>query len=350
MSVRDASDGRRCASDPEPYTSVSFRDIRERGSGRLHLPCYRYVRLLIAAEEVEHAPGEQCGGIGIIGRQRAVGEVVLVAGVEEQLRVLGLLDELTGGVDIALAGEDRVGVHPVYLRWHPHGPGAERGDRDTGIEQQRPARSRPCLRQLLGREHAEREPGIYQVAWQPLYGPGPARDHLVGKADLPGISHPVLEGGEGPALEQVGRVHGVAGVAQLVGEGDDAGGQSLRMVEEHYLGHDYPSCRAAESPVDLLENKRPCSCSPFPLSAEPCRMATGRPATAGCGLRSSPPTRPCESATSGGCALGLESLPVGSGQRPVPNTESASYRLVQQRSTAVDLRPPARLAPPGSCG
>jgi hypothetical protein len=47
----------------------------------------------------------------------------------------------------------------------------------------------------------------------------------------------------------------VAGAAQLVGEGDDAGGQSLRMVEEHYLGHDYPSCQAAESPVELLESK-----------------------------------------------------------------------------------------------
>jgi hypothetical protein len=29
----------------------------------------------------------------------------------------------------------------------------------------------------------------------------------------------------------------VPGVAQLVGEGDDAGGQPLRMVEEHDLSH-----------------------------------------------------------------------------------------------------------------
>jgi len=35
-------------SDPEPYRSVSFRDLRERGSGRLHLPCCRHPRLLIA--------------------------------------------------------------------------------------------------------------------------------------------------------------------------------------------------------------------------------------------------------------------------------------------------------------
>jgi len=29
----------------------------------------------------------------------------------------------------------------------------------------------------------------------------------------------------------------VPGAAQLVGEGDDAGGQALRMVEEHHLSH-----------------------------------------------------------------------------------------------------------------
>ena len=76
-------------------------------------------------EEVQDALGEQRGGVRVVGRQRAVRELVLVAGVEEQLRVLGLLDELAGGVDVALAGEDRGGVHPVHLHRHPRGPGAE---------------------------------------------------------------------------------------------------------------------------------------------------------------------------------------------------------------------------------
>jgi 4-carboxymuconolactone decarboxylase len=243
----DFSDGMVCAVPAGLRPGAELEPVRKPGRDKCSRRCRDYSS---RTEEVEHAPGEQCGGIGVVGRQRAVGEVVLVAGVEEQLGVLGLLDEVTGGVDVAFADEDWVGVHPVHLHRHPRGPGAERGDRDAGIEQQRPARSRPCLRQLLGREHAEREPGVYQFGGQPLHRPGPARDHLVGKADLLRVPHPLLEGGEGPALEQIGHVHGVAGAAQLLGEGDDAGGQSLRMVEEHYLGHGYPPCQASQSPVD----------------------------------------------------------------------------------------------------
>ena len=58
---------------------------------------------LVGAEEVEDALGEEGGGVGVVGGQRAVGEVVLVAGVEEQLGVLGLAVELAGGVDVAFA-------------------------------------------------------------------------------------------------------------------------------------------------------------------------------------------------------------------------------------------------------
>jgi hypothetical protein len=53
---------------------------------------------------------------------------VLVAGVEEQLPVLRLVDELSGGVDIALPDEDRVGVHPVHLHGHASGPAHEVDD------------------------------------------------------------------------------------------------------------------------------------------------------------------------------------------------------------------------------
>jgi len=41
----------------------------------------------------------------------------LVAGVEEQLRVGGLLDERAGGVHVAVTDEERVGLHRVHLYW-----------------------------------------------------------------------------------------------------------------------------------------------------------------------------------------------------------------------------------------
>src|SRR5579864_327128 len=224
---------------------------------------------LARAEEVEHPLDQQRGRAGVVRRQRAVGKVVLVAGVEEQFGVLGLLDDLAGGVDVALAHEDRIGVHPVYLHRHPVGPGrAERRDRDARIEQQRAPRARPRLRQLLGREHAEREAGVDQPAGQFFDGLFAAPDHLVGEADLLGIAHPFLKGAEGTALEQVGRVHRVPGATQLVGDRDDAGGQSLRVVEEHHLGHVCAPvmCRKRASP--RLTRLRGC--------AGPC--GTGRPA------------------------------------------------------------------------
>jgi hypothetical protein len=36
-------------------------------------------------------------------------------------------------------------------------------------------------------------------------------------------------------------MHGVPGVAQLIGERDDTGGQPERVVEEHYLSHPWSS-------------------------------------------------------------------------------------------------------------
>ena len=163
---------------------------------------------------------------------------MLVAGVDEQFRVLGLLDELAGRVDVALSGEERVGVHPVHLHRQPVGPaGTERRNRDESEEEQSAPRARPRLRQLLGRQHTERQAGVHQIAGQSFDRLDAAPDHLVGRADLLRVAHSLVKGGEGAAVEQVGRVHGMPGAAQLVGEGDDAGGQSLHVVEEHNLGH-----------------------------------------------------------------------------------------------------------------
>jgi hypothetical protein len=204
---------------------------------------------------IEHAPGEEGRGGRVVRRQRAIGEVVLVAGVEEQLPVRGLADELPGGVDVPLAHEDRVRVHAVHLHRYPGRPGrAELGHRDAGKEQQRAARARPVLRQVLGGQDPEGEARVHDVRRESLDGPGPAPQHLGREADLLRVPHPLADAAEGAAVKQVGRMDGVPGAAQLAGESSDARGQSLRVVEEHYLSHRRPphpagisrrySCRA----------------------------------------------------------------------------------------------------------
>jgi hypothetical protein len=64
--------------------------------------------LLDPAEEVEHPAGEERRGRRIVRRQRAVGEVVLITGVEEQLGVVDGRDDLPGRVNVSLPDEDRV--------------------------------------------------------------------------------------------------------------------------------------------------------------------------------------------------------------------------------------------------
>ena len=47
---------------------------------------------LLPAEEVEHPLDEESGGVRVVRRQRAVGEEVLLTGIEKQLSVLGLVN------------------------------------------------------------------------------------------------------------------------------------------------------------------------------------------------------------------------------------------------------------------
>src|SRR5262245_19850154 len=76
-------------------------------------------------EELQHPLREKPRGVLVVAGQAAVGKVVLVARVEEELGVIRRLDELAGGIDVALVHEVRVGVHPVNLNRHPRRPRAE---------------------------------------------------------------------------------------------------------------------------------------------------------------------------------------------------------------------------------
>ena len=70
-------------------------------------------RLLHLGQEVDDPLQQQLGGVGVVGGQRTVGEVVLITWVQEQLGTWRGLDDGTGCVDVTFANEDRVGVHAV---------------------------------------------------------------------------------------------------------------------------------------------------------------------------------------------------------------------------------------------
>ena len=122
-------------------------------------------------EERERPLGEQLRRALVVAREARVGEVVLVAGVEEELRVLGCLDQLASRVDVALADEDRVLVHPVDLRRNAVRPrSAEVRERDARVVEERPARSSAGLSELLRRDDAEGEPRVDELGGELVRG------------------------------------------------------------------------------------------------------------------------------------------------------------------------------------
>ena len=131
-----------------------------------------------------------------------------VARVEEQLGLVGGGVQLAGGVEVALPGEERVGVHAVDLTGTPSGHARRTPDREAGVEQQRA----PCLGaglgELLGGHHAHRETGVDEHPHGRLGGGNaPLEQHT--ESDLTGMGHALVHRGEGPAVEQVRRVDGV---------------------------------------------------------------------------------------------------------------------------------------------
>src|SRR5438105_10018893 len=173
-----------------------------------------------AGEELQHSLGQQRGRVRVVGGQRVVGEIVLVAGVEEQLGVVHLLDDLARRLHVSLADEDRVIVHAVDLDGDAIWPGSEgplAADGDGRVEEERASRSGPGLGQLLRDHLTEREPGIHEVLRQVVRGAFALLDHLVHAAGLY-VGHSLVDAPEGATLEQVRRVHGVARMSQILRE------------------------------------------------------------------------------------------------------------------------------------
>jgi hypothetical protein len=92
------------------------------------------------AEEVELLPGEECGGVRVIRRQRVAGEQVLLAGVEKQQRPWPgqLAQERRRRLRRRTTGR-RSSHAPAAAPVEPRG--TELRHRDTGVERSDPRAS-----------------------------------------------------------------------------------------------------------------------------------------------------------------------------------------------------------------
>ena len=189
-----------------------------------------------SSQEREHARREELRGVGVVAREARVGEVVLVTRVHEQLRVRGRLNERPRGVDVALACEVRICVHPVYLRRNASRPRPELLDGYEGVEEQPAACARARLRELLRRQHAERETAVDEIVRQSI-GLAHAAVEDLHEPDFVHVRETLLDACERLALEEIRRVHRVTRPSQLVRERMEARRLALSMVEEQYVGH-----------------------------------------------------------------------------------------------------------------
>ena len=97
------------------------------------------VRLVDVPQESEHALPQLCGRLLVVVGEAAIGEQMLIARIQEQLRIVGRLDERTCGGEVF--ERPLVPLHHVDLDRHPLRPGiAELEDREGRVKQERSRR------------------------------------------------------------------------------------------------------------------------------------------------------------------------------------------------------------------
>jgi hypothetical protein len=128
-------------------------------------------------------------------------------------------------------------IHRVDLHGHTIGPGAaELRGRQARVIQERTSGAGPRLRERLRGHAAEREPGVHDVDRQPGRELRAAVDDAL-EAGLARVRDALVDVVERVAVVEVGRVDGVAGLAQLVGEGQEPRRLPLRVMEEQHGRH-----------------------------------------------------------------------------------------------------------------
>ena len=108
------------------------------------------------------------------------------------------------------------------------------------MEEQSSLRAGLRLGQHLRRHRAEREPAVDDLVRQSLGGEPAALDDRV-EADLLGVADALVAVDEDPAFVEIRDVDDVTRRAQVVGEGQAPGGESVRVMEEQHLGHGNPA-------------------------------------------------------------------------------------------------------------
>jgi hypothetical protein len=158
-----------------------------------------------------------------------------LARVEKQFGPVGRVDEGLRGLEVL--SEERVAFLAVHLHGDTVGPRvSELRHREARVHEQGSASPGPGLRELLGGHDAEREAGVDGVASNTLGGGHPA----LGQRAEPRFAcegHALLDRVERAPVEEIGRVHGVPRLPQLVGERPDSLGQPLDVVVQHNFGH-----------------------------------------------------------------------------------------------------------------
>jgi hypothetical protein len=156
---------------------------------------------------------------------------VLRARVDEEVGAVHGGGELSCELDVVVAIED------VQLQPHAVGPRrrpvvAPSAERERGVAEDRAVRAGPCLCERLGRQHPERETDVDDLARQRPHGVTGAPDHGRRAAELLRVRHPFLDRLERPTVEEVGRVHGVTGLAQVVGKPANGVCEPERVVKK----------------------------------------------------------------------------------------------------------------------
>ncbi len=125
----------------------------------------------------------------------------------------------------------------MHLHRNARGPrGPELRDRETAGHEQGAAGAGPGLGELLGGHHPEREAGVDDVGADRLSRGHPALCER-SEARFAREGHAVLDRVERAPVEQVGRVHRVPRLPELVGERPHPVGQPLNVVVQDNLGH-----------------------------------------------------------------------------------------------------------------
>jgi hypothetical protein len=130
----------------------------------------------------------------------------------------------------------------------------------SGAEEDCSAGSWSCLGKRPGGHNAEREPRVDECARQ-VRGRRSTPFDDGGDADFLGVADAFVDGVEGLSVIEVSCVNDTSGGAQLIREGEEAGGLSLIVVDEQDLGRPVERTRAATGKRRSWTNRRQSSSS-----------------------------------------------------------------------------------------